>query len=83
MQDNSGAEIKQQVWGTQYVDELLFVNHNRMFPFWVMQDSNYNVLGLVNNAGRLVERYEYTPYGQRTVYHQRLYRLMGDVDSRD
>ena len=29
-----------------------------------MQDANYNVLGLMQEGGRLVERYEYTPYGQ-------------------
>jgi RHS repeat-associated protein len=36
--------------------------------YWVAQDANYNVLGLVDSSGTLVERYEYTPYGQRTVY---------------
>jgi hypothetical protein len=33
-----------------------------------MQDANWNVLGIVNSTGVLGERYEYTPYGQRTVY---------------
>lgn len=33
-----------------------------------LQDANYNVLGIVDSDGELVERYEYTPYGQRTVY---------------
>jgi hypothetical protein len=36
--------------------------------FWACQDSNYNVLGLVYATGVLAERYEYTPYGKRTVY---------------
>ena len=36
--------------------------------FWALQDANYNVIGLVNAAGLLVERYEYTPYGERTIY---------------
>ena len=35
--------------------------------FCAMQDANFNVLGLVNSSGSLVERYEYTPYGQRKV----------------
>jgi len=43
-----------------------------------LQDANYNVIGLVNNAGGLVERYEYTPYGQRTVYSRGF--LMTDVN---
>ena len=33
-----------------------------------MQDANYNVLGIVESDGDLKERYEYTPYGQRTIY---------------
>ena len=36
--------------------------------FWALQDANYNVLGIVSAKGDLIERYEYTPYGQRTVY---------------
>ena len=37
-------------------------------PFWACQDANYNVLGLLSQAGWLTERYEYTPYGQRTIF---------------
>jgi RHS repeat-associated protein len=33
-----------------------------------MQNANFNVIGLSDADGTLVERYEYTPYGQRTVY---------------
>jgi hypothetical protein len=36
--------------------------------YWAMQDANYNVLGIASRTGRLIERYEYTPYGERTVY---------------
>lgn len=36
--------------------------------FYALPDANYNVLGMVNAAGNLVERYSYTPYGQRTVF---------------
>lgn len=41
------------------------------FYYYALQDANYNVLGVVTSGSwgaRLVERYEYTPYGQRTVY---------------
>jgi len=39
-------------------------------PAWYypVQDANFNVAGLVDSAGDLVERYEYTPYGERTVF---------------
>jgi len=49
--------------------------------FWALHDANYNVIGLVNPfsvARPLVERYEYTPYGQRTVYSRGW--LLADVD---
>lgn len=36
--------------------------------FYALQDANYNVLGVIGKGGYLAERYEYTPYGQRTVY---------------
>jgi len=75
--------LKQHVWGRQYVDELVQIAMNQDPEnagegeydenvcerfFWVMQDANYNVLGVATAAGVLIERYEYTPYGQRTVY---------------
>ena len=46
--------------------------------YFALQDANYNVLGVVSEAGRLVERYEYTPYGQRNVYSHAI--IPGDVD---
>ena len=36
--------------------------------YWTAQDANYNVIGLFDSDGDLKERYEYTPYGQRTVF---------------
>ena len=34
----------------------------------MLQDANYSVLGVVEDDGDLKERYEYTPYGERTIY---------------
>ncbi|GIW85601.1 MAG: hypothetical protein KatS3mg107_1261 [Gemmataceae bacterium] len=34
---------------------------------WVVQDANYNVTALFDNAGNVVERYVYDPFGQATV----------------
>lgn len=37
--------------------------------FYAIPDANYyNVLGMVNHAGCLVERCSYNPYGRRTVF---------------
>ena len=58
--------LRQSVWGTQYVDELVQVGVNQDPAdtnelhggacerfFWVLQDANYNVMGLVSCAGWL------------------------------
>jgi hypothetical protein len=76
IRNGSDQAIKQQVWGMQYVDELLQVGLNPSpssgntcsTMYWAMQDANWNVLGVVDSSGALKERYEYTPYGQRTVF---------------
>ncbi len=65
------------VGGPGYVDELVQIIHHldtgsgavQTFH-WVLQDVNYNVLGVVQAAGAQVERYEYAPYGGREVYIQ-------------
>ncbi|CAN5370455.1 hypothetical protein BH09PLA1_BH09PLA1_12260 [soil metagenome] len=75
--DGSDNPIKQYVWGTRYVDELVqnSVVTTSAGPsysyahYWACQDSNYNVLGVIDSSGVLVERYQYTPYGKRTVFY--------------
>ncbi len=65
------------VGGPGYVDELVQIIHHldtgsstvQTFH-WVLQDVNYNDLGVVQAMGSLVERYEYAPYGDREVYIQ-------------
>ena len=80
--DGSDAAIKQHVWGTRYIDELLQIGINSNptsdntctdSMYWVAHDANYNVIGLFGwddgiTGVHFDERYEYTPYGQRTVY---------------
>ena len=68
--NGSDQLCKQYVWGMTYVDELVQVgltlssgNTSCSRFFHALQDANYNVLGVVDHTGRLVERYEYTPYG--------------------
>jgi RHS repeat-associated protein len=62
----------------RYIDELIQIATNDdptdegeddcETTYYAMQDANYNVLGIVEDDGTLVERYEYTPYGQRTIF---------------
>jgi RHS repeat-associated protein len=75
VQNGSAMVLKQQVWNAGYVDSLAQEGVNSSPTtqttcdtfYGVCQDANYNVLGLVNASGALAERYEYSPYGQRTV----------------
>jgi RHS repeat-associated protein len=72
------------VWGLTYVDELIQVGNIDWYGegiqsrHWAATDANYNVLGVIDYWGTLVERYEYTPYGQRQVY-----RSAGSIVSDD
>jgi len=90
---NEGSVLKQKVWGLGYIDELVQIGINQDPSnnltttndenncerfFWVCQDANYNVIGVVSAAGHLTERYEYTPYGQRTIFSRGW--LLADID---
>jgi RHS repeat-associated protein len=78
MEERNGSDqtLKQQVWGVQYVDELVQegINSNPSTDqtadttYTVLQDANFNVTGIVNSNGTLVERYQYDAYGARTAY---------------
>ena len=76
--DGADCTLKQHLWGARYVDDLVQIAVNddptdaneadcESF-YYPMQNANFNVIGLTDANGTLVERYEYTPYGQRTVY---------------
>jgi RHS repeat-associated protein len=76
--NGSDQVLNQHVWGTRYIDELLQITINDdpadaneddcETACYALHNANFNVLGLVDGDGDLVERYEYTPYGRRTVY---------------
>ncbi|MFO8013590.1 MAG: RHS repeat-associated core domain-containing protein [Phycisphaerae bacterium] len=84
MRDGTDQVLKQYVYGTRYVDNPVQIGVNQAPTadpdfdpqdedhdpawYWPIQDANFNVVGLVDSAGDLVERYEYTPYGQRSVF---------------
>jgi len=85
--NGSDLVARQQVWGLDYIDELIEISHNPdpadateqdcEDAYYALHDAQYCVLGLVapevdgndNLTGQvLVERYEYTPYGERQVF---------------
>ncbi|MBI1337048.1 MAG: hypothetical protein GC164_08810 [Phycisphaera sp.] len=80
IEERNGSQdvIRQLVWGQMYIDELVQIGLNddpadgveddvESF-YWALHNANFNVIGVVDDSGVLVERYEYEPYGQRTVY---------------
>ena len=70
---------KQFLWGLRYIDAPVlrwrdddgdgYLEENGIpdEELYYTNDANMNVTALVNTAGHVVERCEYTPYGQRTV----------------
>ena len=80
IEDRNAADktIRQYVWGMQYIDDLVQIGTNDdpsdgseqacETTYWGLEDANSNLLGIVASDGSVKERYEYTPYGQRTVY---------------
>jgi RHS repeat-associated protein len=57
----------QQVWSPVYVDALVLRDGGLSGRLYVQQDANWNVTGLVNSSGTVLERYTYDPYGKPTV----------------
>jgi hypothetical protein len=76
VEERTGAQnlpSRQYIWGN-YVDELLvndpvdaMGNVQLTGRTYALQNSTYSVHALVNDLGAVVERYDYTPYGEVTV----------------
>jgi len=76
--DGSDNVLRQNVWGLMYIDELVQTALNEDPDsgseqdveefFYLLHDVQFNILGMVDDGGEMVERYEYTPYGQRSVF---------------
>ncbi len=58
---------RQFVWGPEYVDELVAqlspVSGGTYAAYYMLVDGNFNVVGMTNSAGAVVEQYTYEPYG--------------------
>jgi RHS repeat-associated protein len=57
----------QYVWGLRYIDELVTRDDASSTRLYAMQDANFNLTSICNTSGGVVERYNYLPYGTRTV----------------
>jgi RHS repeat-associated protein len=74
LEERGGGETTvQYVWSPVYVDAMVLRDRDTDGDgtlderLWVVQDANYNVTALLDNAGNVVERYVYDPFGQATV----------------
>jgi RHS repeat-associated protein len=69
-----GETTMRYVWSPVYVNAMILRDRATTTPgtlderLWVMQDANWNVIGLVDGSGNVVERYAYTPFGVQTIY---------------
>ncbi len=73
-----GTTTQRYVWSPVYVDALILrdrdADNNSSTGtngleerLWVMQDANWNVVGVVNGSGVVIERYAYDAFGAVTV----------------
>ncbi len=74
LEERVGGQARvQYVWSPVYVDALVLRDRDTNGDgtlderLWVVQDANYNVTALFDNAGNVVERYVYDPFGQATI----------------
>jgi hypothetical protein len=74
--ESSGVVKARYVWSPGYIDSLLLrdadLNNDGDVTdaderHYVQQDANFNVTSLTSRTGTVVERYNYDPYGTRTV----------------
>jgi len=78
--------VREYLWGTQYLDELVCLWVQKCYHMFVAHDANYNAIGLTDKTGNEVERYAYNPYGQVLVDQtsgRGDFDGDGDVDSAD
>jgi len=55
------------VYGPGYVDEFVLQSYRDtggvQQPLYMLQDANFNVMALLNQAGEVLEQYQWEPYG--------------------
>ena len=75
----TGNPTKQYLWHPEYIDALAVsytdLNADGSLTgtgegtHYYLHDANYNVTGVLNSSGAVVERYHYSPYGEVTILH--------------
>ncbi|PCJ51298.1 MAG: hypothetical protein COA79_26615, partial [Planctomycetota bacterium] len=65
-QDALGILIRDFVYGGRYIDEIVMFNDSTN-DYYHLIDYRFSVIALSDASGNIVERYEYTPFGERTI----------------
>jgi RHS repeat-associated protein len=69
----SGLAVVSYVWSPVYVDAMISrdrdtdTNGTLDERLYVLHDANFNVTGLVNTSGTVVERFTYEPFGKAEI----------------
>ena len=80
----TSSPTKRYIWHPHYIDSLAVsytdldangvLTGAREGTHYYLHDANYNVTGVLDSSGNVVERYHYSPYGEVTI-------LNGAVDA--
>jgi len=71
--DGNANPLKQYVWHTYYIDAPAIryydpdTDGSSIATQYFTHDANMNVTALTDDTGAVIERYDYTPYGQVTI----------------
>ena len=63
----SSSPHKQYVWHPYYIDALAVSYDSSSNKHYYTHDANMNVTAALNSSGVVVERYQYSPYGEMTI----------------
>ncbi|PCJ51507.1 MAG: hypothetical protein COA79_26100, partial [Planctomycetota bacterium] len=65
-QDDIGVLEKSFIHGEQYIDEIIMLTTGGN-DYYYLEDYRNSIIGLSDTSGNILERYEYTVFGERTV----------------
>ena len=72
---SSSDANRQYIWGSRYVDDLILRDRDTTGSgtlnerLYALQDALFSIAALCDDAGGVLERCTYTPYGQPTFYN--------------
>jgi len=79
--DADADPLEQYVWHPHYIDAIVLRDYDAETDgsatrYYSTQDANFNVTAVTNSSGTVVERYQYSPYGELLVLDARLRRVL-------